>query len=321
MPIDPTTLCVLANPGSGGNRRDAGALERAMAVFGPKAELRRWAEGEDLAEVVARAVGDGFTTLVAAGGDGTVNGVAQALMGTGVALAVLPLGTFNFFARGLGLPEEAEAAAEAILGGEAHPIAIGTVNGQVFLNNASLGLYPLILKEREQVYARFGRSRLLAYWTVLSTLVRVQATKRMVIRADEQDHDLRSPLMFVARSAYQLDYYGLEGARAISADRFALFILREGSRWQMLRAVAKLALGRAKAASEIAVLEAGEMTVFTASRRPLVALDGERMHLRAPLKFRVEEGLRVVLPALKLAEKAVSGKGVSGKNVSGKNGA
>lgn len=104
MPIDPTTLCVLANPGSGGNRRDAGALERAMAVFGPKAELRRWAEGEDLAEAVARAVGDG-----------TVNGVAQALMGTGVALAVLPLGTFNFFARGLGLPEEAEAAAEAIL--------------------------------------------------------------------------------------------------------------------------------------------------------------------------------------------------------------
>lgn len=299
----------MANAASGGNARDAMALGRVMQVFGPAATLRYWDKGEALGDAVARALTEGFTTIVAAGGDGTVNGVAQALLGKDAALAVLPLGTFNFFARGLGLPDDPEAAARAILGGYPRNIAIGTVNGRVFLNNASLGVYPLILQARERVYARFGRSRLLAYWTVFLTLVRVQATKRMVIRADGQSHDLRSPLMFVARSAFQLDHYGLQGADAISADRFAVFLLREGSRWHMLKAVAKLGLRRARAGAEIDMLYAGDMTVFPASRRPLVALDGERLHLRAPLEFRVVEGLTVVLPGAKVADIATGGIG------------
>lgn len=297
MPIDPATICVLANPASGRNSKDAAAIDKAMAVFGPAATLRRWQQDEPLAGVVERALRDGFATIVAAGGDGTVTGVAQALLGKDAALAVLPLGTFNFFARGLGLPEDPEAAARAILNGDARRISVGTVNDRVFLNNASLGVYPLILQTREQVYARFGRSRLLAYWTVISTLVRVQATRRMVIHADGQLHDFRSPLLFVARSAYQLNHYGLEGAAAISADRFAVFALRDGSRWQMLKAVAKLAMKRAAVGTEIDVIYARDMVVTPASRRPLVAMDGERGHLRAPLRFVIrDDGLSVVMP-------------------------
>lgn len=298
MPVDPATICVLANPRSGLNSRDAEATGKAMAVFGPAATLRRWERDQPLAEAVDRALADGFTTIVAAGGDGTVKGVAQAMLGKEASMAVLPLGTFNFFARGLGLPEDPEAAARAILNGSARRIGVGTVNGQVFLNNASLGVYPLILQSREQVYARFGRSRLLAYWTVIDTLVRVQATRRMVIHADGQLHDFRSPLLFVARSAYQLNHYGLEGAAEISADRFAVFILRDGSRWQMLKAVAKLALKRATVGAEIDVIYASDMVVTPASRRPLVAMDGEREHIRAPLRFAIQEGgLSVILPA------------------------
>lgn len=297
MPLDPASICVLANPGSGRNSRDAAAIDRAMAVFGRDATLRRWDRDRPLSEAVDRALSDGFTTIVAAGGDGTVKGVAEALMGREAALGVLPLGTFNFFARGLGLPEDPEAAARAVLAGKPHRIAVGTVNGRLFLNNASVGLYPLILQTREQVYARFGRSRLLAYWTVISTLARVQATRRMVIHADGQMHDLRSPLLFVARSAYQLRHYNLEGAAAISEDRFAVFILREGSRWQMLKAVAKLALRRASAGAEIAVIYAREMEVTPASRRPLVAMDGERDRIRAPLRFAIrDDALTVILP-------------------------
>lgn len=297
MPLDPATVCVLANPKSGRNSRDAEAIGKAMAVFGPAATLRRWERDQPLAEVVERAVADGFGVIVAAGGDGTVKGVAQAMLGREASMAVLPLGTFNFFARGLGLPEDPEAAARAIMNGSARRISVGTVNGRVFLNNASLGVYPLILLSREQVYARFGRSRLLAYWTVINTLVRVQATKRMVIHADGQLHDFRSPLLFVARSAYQLNHYGLEGAAAISADRFAVFILRDGTRWQMLKAVAKLALRRATVGAEIDVIYARDMVVTPASRRPLVAMDGEREHIRAPLRFVIQDdGLSVILP-------------------------
>lgn len=295
--IDPATLCVLANPKSGRNSRDAQAIDRAMAVFGPKATLRRWEKGENLDAVVARAVADGFTTIVAAGGDGTVNGVAHGLLGKDAHFAVLPLGTFNFFARGLGLPQEPDAAARAILNGSPHRISVGTVNGQLFLNNASLGIYPRILQLREDVYARWGRSRLLAYWTVLTTLIRFQAPRRMVLETDFARIDVRSPLVFVARSAYQLRRFGLSGAEAISDDAFAVFVALGGSRWHLLKLAAHLALGRVQEGDEVQLIPTRSLTVYTHRRRPRVAYDGEKGHMRAPLKFRIHENaLSLILP-------------------------
>lgn len=295
--IDPATLCVLANPKSGRNSRDAQAVERAMAVFGPKATLRRWQKGEDLDDVVARAVADGFTTIVAAGGDGTVNGVAHGLLGKDAHFGVLPLGTFNFFARGLGLPQEPEAAAQAILNGSPRRISIGTVNGQLFLNNASLGIYPRILQLREDLYARWGRSRLLAYWTVITTLIRFQAPRRMVLETDGARIDLKTPLVFIARSAYQLRRFGLSGAEAISDDAFAVFVALGGSRWHLLKLAAHLALGRVQEGVDIQLIPTRSLTVYTHRRRPRVAYDGEKRHMRAPLKFRIHESaLSVILP-------------------------
>jgi diacylglycerol kinase family enzyme len=152
---DGPTICVLSNPRSGTAARNPGAVDRAMAIFGDRSVLRPFSG--DPADEAARAVSEGFQIIVAAGGDGTVAGVAHALAGTEAALAVLPLGTFNYFARGLGMPETPEAAARAILAGSSHFIAVGTMNGRVFLNNVSIGLYPAILEEREATYARFGR--------------------------------------------------------------------------------------------------------------------------------------------------------------------
>ena len=295
--IDPATICVLANPKSGRNSRDAQAVGRAMEVFGPKATLRRWEKGDNLDDVVARAVADGFTTIVAAGGDGTVNGVAHGLLGKDAHFAVLPLGTFNFFARGLGLPQEPEAAARAILNGSPHRISVGTVNGQLFLNNASLGIYPRILQLREDVYARWGRSRLLAYWTVLTTLIRFQAPRRMVLETDFARIDVRSPLVFVARSAYQLRRFGLSGAEAISDDAFAVFVALGGSRWHLLKLAAHLVTGRVQEGTEVQLIPTRSLTVYTHRRRPRVAYDGEKGHMRAPLKFRIHENaLSVILP-------------------------
>mgnify|MGYP000022190223 CR=1 FL=1 len=299
-------ICVLANPKSGRNSRDRDAIARAMAVFGPHATLRHWRSGEDLDVVVRRLVAEGFQTIVAAGGDGTVTGVAHALLGTRVALGVLPLGTFNFFARGLHLPEDPEGAAQAILGGQVRRISVGTVNGQVFLNNASLGIYPRILQAREESYARWGRSRLLAYWTVLKTLVRYQAARRVIVTVEGQTRNLRSPLIFVARSAYQLQRFGLTGGKAISDDRFAVFIALGGTRWHLLKLALHLALGRVIPGQDVEVLTTRQMEVRTAKRRPNVAFDGEKRRMLAPLLFEIQpDALSIILPA----EKAEMPKG------------
>ena len=297
MPVDPATICVLANPGSGRASRDSSAIDKAMAVFGPDVPLRRHTEGQTFADAVNQAVADGFSTIVAAGGDGTVTGIAQALMGTKASLAILPLGTFNFVSRGLGLSEDPEAAARAILAGHPHRISVGTVNDQLFLNNVSLGLYPRILSEREAMYARYGRFRVLAYWTVLVTLIRAQRTPSFTIETEDGTRTLRTPLIFIARSAYQLERFGLSGADIISDDRFAVFIARSGSRWHLMELAFHLARKRLDAGTDVELFSAHSLTIRTPRRRPRVAFDGEKRKMLAPLSFEIHrDALSIIIP-------------------------
>jgi diacylglycerol kinase family enzyme len=290
-------ICVIANAASGRNSHDAEAITRAMAVFGDRAELRYWSTDTDIAEEVDRALRDGFDTIVAAGGDGTVMAIASAMMGKDAAMAVLPLGTFNYFARGLGLPEDPEAAARLILQGGHHRIAVATVNGQVFLNNASLGVYPSILKERETTYARFGRHRIAAYWSVVKTFLRFQRPMKVVLTADGVETRLRSPLIFVARSAYQLDYFGLKGGDAISNDAFALFVARDRGRAGLFRLAWRLIRRQLRPGDGLELIRARDITISTRQKSPLIAFDGEKGRMRSPLTFKIEtEALTIIAP-------------------------
>ncbi|MCW1934630.1 diacylglycerol/lipid kinase family protein [Pararhodobacter zhoushanensis] len=305
--IQSSDICVIANPKSGRNSRDAQAIERAMAVLGAEAQLRRWTDDSGLQDEVRRAIADGYRIIVAAGGDGTVTGVAQALLGddlrqdgdeAGVSMGVLPLGTFNYFARGLGLPQDPEEAARAILNGKRHNISVGSVNGQVFLNNASIGLYPAVLRAREDIYRRWGRSRLMANWSLLRTLIRFQRPYKLTMQADDgQIRHVRTPLIFVARSAYQLAYFGLEGADAIHDDQFAVYVARGGTRTHLVNLALRLATGTMRAGRDIDLIAAREMRIDTAHRRPHVAYDGEKRRMSAPLSFKIhEQSLSIIVP-------------------------
>lgn len=297
MTLRPETICVLTNPGSGRNSKDSQAIDLAMKAFGPKATLRRWKKGEDLGAFVRKAVDDGFTNIVAAGGDGTVMGVAQALVGTKANLGVIPLGTFNYFARGLGLPQEPEAAAKAILAGYSKPVSVGKVNDQLFLNNASVGIYPTILHQRERIYARWGRSRMLAHWSVLRTLIRFQRPMRMTLTADGAPQSLRTPLVFVARSAYQLQQFGLKGSKAISDDQFATFVVRGGTRWSLLMLTLRLATRSVVVGRDIDLIYASKIQLDIEKRAPRVAFDGEKARMQAPLSFWIEKhALNIIVP-------------------------
>ncbi|MFN3577461.1 MAG: diacylglycerol/lipid kinase family protein [Tabrizicola sp.] len=301
MPENRPDICVLANPGSGTSLRNPGAVDRAMAVFGDRAELRPFSG--DPADEAMRAVRDGFRIVVAAGGDGSVAGAAHALAGTGVALAVLPLGTFNYFARGLKMPEDPEAAARAILDGAPHDIRVGTLNGRVFLNNVAIGIYPAILEEREAVYARFGRYRLLAHLASLRTILRFQQPYRMEIYQDDTRHSIRTPMVFVARSAYQLDQFGLEGAKAISDDRFVLFLAHQQTRLGFLRLAWRLVRRRVDHGRDVIVSTPRRIAIAVRGRRSIaVALDGEKLRMHLPLRIRLNDHLlQVILPPEKLA--------------------
>ena len=178
---------------------------------------RRTRGGREIGRETARALEEGIPTIVAAGGDGTICGIAAQLAGTGSRMGVLPLGTFNYFARSLGLPEELEEAVRVVAEGHLRAIPVGEVNGRVFLNNASLGAYAAILFRRERVYRRWGRSRLAAYWSVITTLLCFRVSLDATVTVDGAMRQFRTPLIFVAKNAHQLDHFELAGADCVRA--------------------------------------------------------------------------------------------------------
>jgi diacylglycerol kinase family enzyme len=301
-PAGKADICVIANARSGATARVATALDRAMAVFGDRAILRTFTG--DPTPVAEAAIREGFRIIVAAGGDGTVAGVAHAVAGTKAEMAVLPMGTFNYFARGLHTPADVGEAAQAILDGQPHDIAIASVNGRVFLNNVALGLYPAILDEREATYKRWGRSRILAHWSTLRIILRLPRPMRVRIIADGVEQIRRSPMIFVARSAYQLDQFGMMGAQAISDDRFAVYIARQSTRRGLLKLAFRLMRpGKVDLSDDLELITPETLVIDRPKRRRIrIAYDGEREKMVLPLTFRIDHYvLSVILPPAKAA--------------------
>src|ERR671917_315047 len=188
--------------------REAG---RAGAVlFAAPGELARVAR-----DGAAEALADG-SAVVAVGGDGTINTVAQAAHAAGCAMGVLPEGTFNYFAREHGAPSETAEALRWLLDGRPEPAQVSAINERVFLVNASLGLYPDLLQDRERWKARFGRSRLVALGAALATLLRAQDSLRLWIEWEGKLRQVRTLTLFVGNSRLQLEQRGL-GAPAAPA--------------------------------------------------------------------------------------------------------
>src|SRR4051812_44354533 len=148
------SIHVLINAGAGlgarvGVESTVDAVRAALGEAGVAVEVEAL-EGRRLTGRASELAGAGAPMVVAAGGDGTVNAVAAALIGRRTAMGVLPLGTLNHFAKDLGLPLDLPAAAAVIARGRVSQVDVGAVNGRCFINNSSIGLYPTLVEDRER---------------------------------------------------------------------------------------------------------------------------------------------------------------------------
>ncbi len=299
-------LFIVFNPGSGGgDPEQAQALIReACAAAGRSVELFVVGPGRPPTALAGEAVrrarqADGV--VVAAGGDGTLNAVAQAVLGSGCAFGVLPQGTFNYFGRAHGIPSDTAEALQLLLSGRAQPVQLGRVNERVFLVNASLGLYPRLLEDREGWKAQLGRSRLVALGAGLWSLLRGGRSLRLRVQAVGELRDVRTPTLFVGNNALQMEQLGLPLAPAVGAGALGALMLKPVSRWTMLGLLLQGALGRLGEAESLVQLACTELTVDRRTafgpRRLKVATDGEVMRMRLPLRFTVSpEPLWLIRP-------------------------
>ena len=244
----------------------------------------------------ARATGG---VVVAAGGDGTINAVAQAALSSGCLFGVLPQGTFNYFGRTHGIPSDTAEATRLLLTARAHPVQVGLVNDRVFLVNASLGLYPQLLEDREAWKRRFGRSRLVAFGAGLATLLR--AHRRLNLRIEHRGlvHDVRTPTLFVGNNRLQMEQVGT--ADVFEQGRLAGIMLRPVGTLGMLWLLVRGAMARLGEADDVLAFGFDSLSVrpgrFRRTRRVKVATDGEVAWLATPLTFRVApESLSLLKP-------------------------
>lgn len=292
-------VCVIANTGSG---RKAGAaiadrLQERLAGNVAELALRRIDKGHDLPQAAREAVAQGYGLVVAAGGDGTQAAVASAVAGSAAAMAVIPGGTFNYFARELGSGETVEAALNIFDAPRLRRVHVGEMNGMLFLNNVSFGAYPEILKRRESIYRRWGRSRVAAYWSAVAALWTLRHPLQLTVRANGQERQFTTALAFVAKSAYQLETFGLEGAEAVRKGQLALLVAKAQRPGPLVRSALRLAMGKSARYEDFDLIAAEEMQLETLPRHEYVAHDGEKVWMDSPFHVRVRRhDLAVLVP-------------------------
>lgn len=246
------------------------------------------ASGDEIGRVAhARAESD-CEVLVAAGGDGTICGVAEAARKCGKTLGVLPLGTFNYFARNLGIPLDLQAAARVILEGRPVRASVLDLDGRLVLNNSSIGIHPAVLLQRRKLYRRWGRNQLNAYLSVVITAFRPPPRLRVRLATDAGEVTRETPLVMICSNAFQMTAFDLAGTECLAQEKFALYVARMAGRTTLFRLGLRAFFRRLRPEIDYEVICASDVTIETLRRRRLrAAVDGELERLASPMRFRV----------------------------------
>ncbi len=298
---DITSIDVILNRGSGVNDKEDArqSLQQLFADNGIEARISIAHSGEEIDKLAREAARGDSQVIVAGGGDGTINTVAAAILDSGrdKKLGVLPLGTLNHLAQDLGLPLELAEAAQVIIAGHSVNIDVGEVNGRIFLNNSSLGLYPIIVRERMR-QERLGHGKWPAFiWASLSVFRRYPfLAVRLLVAGKELN--CRAPFVFVGNNIYAMEGLEIGSRTRLDEGRLSLYMTNRTGRWGLVRLALRAFLGRLRSEKDFIALATGAVTIETRHKRLRVAFDGEVAVMETPLHYRTLPGvLRVIVRA------------------------
>jgi len=306
MPFEPSSdprpdapIFIVLNAGSGHSETEVrrSTIESVLAAAGRSCHLEMVddpAQLTDIARAMAQKALAANGILVAAGGDGTINTVAHEAVLAGCIFGVLPQGTFNYFGRTHGIPEDLAEAVYSLLRARVRPVQVGLLNNKIFLVNASVGLYPKLLEEREHDKQQYGRSRVVAFFSAIKMALRPHRHLRITLEQDGKERRLRTTTLFVGNNRLQLEQVGMEGlTEAVEEGQLVAIAPRPMGKLGLLGLLVRGMLGRLKDA-DVEAFAFKRLTVRTPAvygrKRMKVAADGEVSQMAMPLEFRVLEG-------------------------------
>lgn len=298
-------VVILANRGSGSFTTEAAqGLQKKAHRLGVEAELRLLEPGNSATVVTRRLLDEGATTIAVAGGDGTLRGVAQALAGTSARLLPLPGGTFNHFARDLGINGPPPRPLELLVTGETRQVDVGEVNGHVFLNNSSLGLYPTLVSERERE-EQLGKNRWEALLVAGFSALRRHPSVTVRLSAGGKEFVRRAPVVFVGNNEYQMEGLRIGRRERLNGGELCVYVLHGHGGLALLRYLGRSLVGRLYREGDFDYLSTQAVRIESRHNKIKVALDGEVMRLAQPLEYKIRpRALRVLAPKITETVKA-----------------
>jgi YegS/Rv2252/BmrU family lipid kinase len=291
-------ISVLLNRGGGALSRDpelAGRVEKALKDAGLDIEVELLSGGD--CAVRCRAVAErGDDMVIVGGGDGTISAAASAVIGTETLLGILPLGTLNHFARDLGIPTDLDEAARLIASRKDRKVDVGEMNERVFINNSAIGLYPLMVVDRDVQRKRLGRSKRVAMIVAsLRTLMRFSHHRLTLTVNEEQTGRVDTPLLFVGNNDYRIDIGGPGTRERLDEGELSIFVLRKKTRRGLLVASVRAFFGRSRNDDMVRLEGVERLRVSLRRPRVAVSLDGEVVRAEPPLEYKIRKrALRVI---------------------------
>ena len=268
-----------------------------------------------LRETAQAAQREGYAAVVAGGGDGTLNTIAGALLGSNMPFAVLPLGTHNHFAKEMKVPLELDAAvaalADAVSQGRVKDLDVGTVNDRLFLNFSGIGLHPQLVRQREVEHKAIKRhqvlrsvlrkfTKILALFFALLQSLRRLPVMRVLITSGGNGESVRrvTPSVVVCNNPYQMKVFGLENVSYADRSVLNVYVARATGPVGLVRLLLASAVRRLDNVREFETITQPSVRIGVHRRRNLaVSIDGEVVELKTPLEYGVRRaGLKVVVP-------------------------
>lgn len=289
-------IIISAGAGAGDNTSAAERLAEIFTENGVDVDISLAQTGAEVTELAQEAARGPYKAVVAAGGDGTVNSVAAAVVDTDKIFGVLPLGTLNHFARDLNIPFDVEAAAQTIIAGHTTEIDVAEVNDRIFLNNSSLGLYPMIVREREKRERLGFRKWPAFFWATIQALRRYPFLD-VRLRVNGELFDRLTPFVFVGNNEYAMNGFNIGLRDRLDEGVLSIYITHRTTRLRLIGLALRAMAGRLRNDRDFLALRSNEVKILTRRKRLRVAFDGEIKWMQTPLQYRVRSrALRVIVP-------------------------
>lgn len=292
-------ICCLVNQKSGTAGDSPGEfVKNLFSTRNAKVHVVELKPGDDIPALTAKALADGFDIIVSGGGDGTINAVASALIGkTGIKFGVLPMGTYNHFAKDLVIPLKLEEAVDVILKGVTRHIDVGEVNGHIFVNNSSVGAYPAMVRLREALQKTGYRKKLAAMRAWLQIIARFKTLRVVVDDGSGKRIMAKTAMLFIGNNRYELDPAQIGTRSSLSDGKLWILIATSQTRLAMFAGLFSVLWHRENAAA-VTVFEAKKFVVNTSRHSQKVSVDGEVLQLETPLHYNIRPAaLHIIVPA------------------------